>query len=62
MSSDAQLPIALPDWKRWLTESAALAAADPSEYNLHLAAHEWGLSGGLDINDPDEMFEIGFEE
>jgi superfamily II DNA or RNA helicase len=40
----------LPDWRKWLTQHARQAAADASEYQLHLAALEWRLSSSLDIN------------
>jgi hypothetical protein len=42
--------VEFPDWKSWFTDHATHNAKNASEYEAHLAAAEWTLSSGLDIN------------
>lgn len=44
------IKLELPDWRKWLASSVRLGARDSRDYDLHLAALEWGLSSALDIN------------
>jgi SNF2 family DNA or RNA helicase len=47
-----------PDWRKWLTDRAKLPARDPRDYELHLAAVEWGLSSALDINRREDFLSL----
>jgi superfamily II DNA or RNA helicase len=40
----------IPDLTKWLQANADKRAADPEEFDLHLAAIEWSLASALDIN------------
>ena len=53
-----QLKIELPDWRQWLSARAKLAAKDTRDYDLHLAAAEWGLSSALDINRREDFLSL----
>jgi superfamily II DNA or RNA helicase len=47
--------VQLPDWKAWLKTNRSKAARDGQDYDLHLGAHEWSLTGALDINRPEDF-------
>lgn len=38
------------DWRTWVDKHGDHAARSRTEYELHLAAHEWALGSSLDIN------------
>jgi superfamily II DNA or RNA helicase len=53
-----QFKLELPDWRQWLSERAKSAAKDARDYDLHLAAAEWGLSSALDINRREDFLSL----
>jgi hypothetical protein len=53
-----QFKLELPDWRQWLADRAKLVAKDARDYELHLAAVEWGLSSALDINRREDFLSL----